>query len=267
MTVFDETTRIIVTERESGRLHADLSPAWASLRGIHGGYLTAIAVKAAQRVLGERPVRTIATSFLRPAVVGPVDVSVEPIRRGRLLTNVGVTIAQASRPVVVSRLTASTADGEAWDTTVDLGLARRERCEPIAPPPNVRHFDHAEAFLDPAHLPFSHGRRARVGGYVRPRERQAIDSAWLAMALDWFPPAAFSRTDPPVGGVSIDYTVHVHRTLDALGDGEWLQGLFHADTSADGMALEKGVIADGRGRVLAESFHTRLTATPAGAVQ
>jgi acyl-CoA thioesterase len=260
MTVFDETTRITVDAPESGHLTAELSPAWSSLRGIHGGYLNALAIKAAQRVLGERAVRTVTTTFLRPAVVGRVDLAVDPIRHGRSLTSVAVTLSQASQPIVMSRLTASATDGEDWATAVDLGLPPIDRCEPIAPPPHVRHFDHAEAVLDPADLPFSHGPRARVGGYFRPREARPIDAAWLGMALDWFPPAAFSRTDPPVGGVSVDYTVHIHRTLDGLDDDEWLQALFRADISAGGIALERGVVADDRGQVLAESFHTRLTA-------
>jgi acyl-CoA thioesterase len=265
MTVFDETTCITVDEPESGHMTAELSPAWASLRGIHGGYLNALAIKAAQRVVGERAVRTVATTFLRPAAVGLVDLAVEPIRQGRSLTNVAVTISQASRPIVLSRLTASAAEGESWDTTIDLGLPAVEDCDPIAPPPYVRHFDHGEAVLDPRSLPFSHGPRARVGGYFRPREARPIDASWLGMALDWFPPAAFSRTDPPVGGISIDYTIHIHRTLDSLADDEWLQALFQTDISAGGIALEKGVVADRGGHVLAESFHTRLTAVSVAA--
>jgi acyl-CoA thioesterase len=265
MTVFDETTRVTVTAPESGHMTAELSPAWASLRGIHGGYLNALAIKAALLIVGERAIRTVATTFLRPAGVGLVDLAVEPIRRGKTLTNVAVTISQASRPIVISRVTASMAEGERWDTTVDLALPPIEQCEPIAPPPHVRHFDHGEAVLDPASLPFSHGPLARVGGYLRPREARPIDAAWLGMALDWFPPAAFSRTDPPVGGVSIDYTIHIHRTLDSLGDDEWLQASFRADISAGGIALEKGLIADRGGHVLAESFHTRLTAVSVAA--
>ncbi len=85
---------------------------------------------------------------------------------------------------------------------------------------------------------------------------------WLGMALDWFPPASFARIDPPAGGISISYTIHVHRTMAQLGNDDWLGGVFQADISAGGIALEKGVIVDPAGRVLAESFHTRWTAGP-----
>ena len=122
-----------------------------------------------------------------------------------------------SKAVVVSQVTAADAvESTEWETVGELGLPAFEDCVPITPPPGVGHFDHGVALLDPTDLPFSHGPRARVAGYMRPIESRAIDAAWLAMALDWFPPASFSRIDPPAGGISVSYTVHVHRTMDEL---------------------------------------------------
>jgi acyl-CoA thioesterase len=79
------------------------------------------------------------------------------------------------------------------------------------------------------------------------------------MIVDWFPPSPFTRLDPPAGGVSIDLTVHLHRTRPPLADGDWLAGSFRADASHLGLALEHGRIADTDGTLLAESFHTRWT--------
>ncbi len=262
-TRFDMTTALVVDPLESGQLSAYLDPAWASLSGIHGGYLTALAIKAAQAVIGDRQIRTVTTNFLRPAFPGPAAVTVDQLRTGRSISNLTVTMSQSSRSIVVSQITAAaTVRGTAWDTIADLELPPIERCVPIAPPPGIRHFDHGEAMLDPADLPFSHGPRARVAGYLRPSEPRPIDAPWLGMALDWFPPASFTRVDPPTGGISISYTIHLHRTLERLGENEWLGGVFHADISAGGIALEKGIITDPSGRILAESFHTRWTADP-----
>jgi len=94
---------------------------------------------------------------------------------------------------------------------------------------------------------------------LRPNETRPIDTAWLAMATDWFPPPAFVRIEPPTGGISIDLVTHIHRTLPALGD-EWLTGAFEIETSASGLAVEHGRIATRDGVLLAESFHTRWTA-------
>jgi acyl-CoA thioesterase len=240
-----------------------LDPAWSSLIGMHGGYLAAVAIKAAEIVAGDRPIRTATTTFLRPGSAGPADVDVEVVREGRSVTNLTVTLSQLSKAVLVSQVTAADAvESTMWETFAALDLPPIEHCVPIEPPHGVGHFDHGVAVLDPADLPFSHGPRARVAGYMRPIEPRPIDAAWLGMALDWLPPASFTRIDPPAGGISISYTVHLHRTLPWLDDGEWLGGVFHADISAGGIALEKGMITDPSGRILAESFHTRWTAGP-----
>ncbi len=262
-TRFDGTTALLPDLAQPGRFSVHLDEAWSSLTGMHGGYLSALAIKAAEEMVGVRPIRTVTTTFLRPALAGPATVEVDVLRQGRSVSNLTVTLSQSAQVVVVSQITAAAAvESAAWETIPALGLPPVERCVPITPPPDIRHFDHGVAMLDPADLPFSHGPRARVAGYLRPREPRPIDAAWLGMALDWFPPASFTRVDPPTGGISINYTVHMHRTLATLGDDEWLGGVFHADISADGVALEKGLITDPTGRVLAESFHTRWTALP-----
>jgi acyl-CoA thioesterase len=262
-TIFDSTTALMPDPTRPGQFAVDLDEAWLSLVGMHGGYLSAIAIRAAEAVVGDRPIRTATTTFLRPGQAGPAEVDVEVVRKGRSITNLTVTLSQSSRAVVVSHVTAAeAAESTAWEVIPELYLPPIELCTPITPPPGVRHFDHGVAMLDPTDLPFTHGPRARVAGYMRPIEPRAIDAAWLGMALDWFPPASFTRIDPPTGGISVNYTIHVHRTLAELGVGDWLGGSFHVDISAGGIALEKGIITDPEGRVLAESFHTRWTAGP-----
>lgn len=262
-TLFDATTRLVPDAFMPGQYRIDLDSAWSSLVGMHGGYLVAIAIAAARKAVGDRPIRTVTTSFLRPASAKPATVSVDVVRAGRSITNLTVTMTQSAKVVLVSQVTAvETGESTTWDTQPKLDLTPFEQCVPIAPPDGIGHFAHGIARLDPADLPFSHGPRARVAGYMRPIEPRPIDASWLGMALDWFPPASFSRIDPPAGGISVNYTIHVHRTLDGLGDDEWLGGIFAAEISAGGIALEKGSIADPDGRILAESFHTRLTAGP-----
>jgi hypothetical protein len=255
---FDATTSLSADAARAGRFEVHLDPVWSSLVGIHGGYLTAIAIKAAQRVAGDRPIRTVTTSFLRPGSAGTATVDVEVVRQGRSITNLSVTLSQSSKIVLASQIVAAFAvESTSWETIVRTDLPDFDDCIPIAPPEGIGHFDHAVAVLDTRALPFSHGPVARVAGYMRPRESRPIDAAWLGMALDWFPPAAFTRIDPPAGGISISYTIHLHDTLESLAPDE-----FHADISSDGIALEKGRILDPAGRVLAESFHTRWTAGP-----
>jgi hypothetical protein len=158
---------------------------------------------------------------------------------------------------------ADAGENTSWDTSADIGLPQFEQCIPIEPPEGMGHFDHAIAVLDRADLPFSHGPRARVAGYVRPVESRPIDAPWLGMVLDWFPPASFTRIDPPAGGTSITYSVHVHHTLERLSTDEWLGGVFHVDISAHGgLSPEKGLVTDSHGLILASRSTYRWTAGP-----
>lgn len=239
---------------------AELSPAWLSATGVHGGYQVAIAVRAGLAHTPGRRLRSLSTGFLRPGQPGPATFSVSEIRSGRSFTTLLVDETQDDRLLSTTRLTLTAdVDGASWHTPGPPALVPFEDTVPLDPPPGILHFDHATAVLDPTHRPFSDGPLARVGGYVRPLEPRPIDAPWLAMILDWFPPSPFTRGNPPVGAVSVDYSIHLHRTLDHLADDQWLAGEFSAEVSAGALALERGRLHGPDGSLVAESFHTRWT--------
>lgn len=260
VTDFDRTTTLVADAARPGEFSVMLDDGWSSLVGIHGGYLSALAVRGAEAVHGAaRTVRTVTTSFLRTGQPGPATVRVGTVRAGRSLTTATAEVVQDGRILVTSRLTLVTPrDGVEWNAPVAIDVLPFERCGPIAS--EVGHFDQADGRLDPRWVPFTNGAQARVSGYIRPLEPRPIDSAWLAMASDWFPPPAFVRIAPPTGGVSIDLTTHVHRPGLALGDDEWLIGEFAVENSTGALAVEHGRLALADGTVVAESFQTRLTA-------
>jgi acyl-CoA thioesterase len=168
-------------------------------------------------------------------------------------------LVQDDQILIVSRLTLMTArSGLEWSERRPLDLPPPEDCVPFSPPAHVVSFGRVELRFDPDRMPFA-GTRAYVGGYVRPLEARRIDAAWLVMATDCFPPPA-SLVPSSDGRVSIDLTVHIHRSGFALGDDEWLAGSFEIDDSTGGLAVERGRITKMDGTVVAESFQTRLTA-------
>jgi acyl-CoA thioesterase len=256
---FDRTTTVVPTDRP-GEVEVDLDPGWSSLVGVHGGYLCALAVRGAEALAPDRTVRTITTSFLRSAEVGPATLTVRELRRGRSMSTMVTELHQGERLLLTSRLTLLTPrEGVEWSSPVRLALPAPEQCVRMEPG-RVSHFQRVDGLLDPDCLPFSGRERAMVRGYLRPLEDRRVDSAWLAMATDWFPPPAFVRLEPPTGGVSVDLTTHIHRPNLTLGRDEWLLGSFQVDDSAQGLAVEHGIIAAHDGTVIAESFQTRLTA-------
>lgn len=257
---FDRTTTVVPTDRP-GEFAVDLDPGWSSLVGVHGGYMCSVAVRGAEALAPDRTVRTITTSFLRSGEVGPATLTVRELRRGRSVSTMVTELHQGDRLLITSRLTLLTPrEGVEWSTRVRLEIPARDQCTRMDPG-RVSHFQRVDGLLDPDSLPFSGGERAMVRGYLRPLEDRRVDSAWLAMATDWFPPPAFVRLEPPTGGVSVDLTTHVHRPNLTLGSDEWLLGSFQVDNSTQGLAVEHGVIATHDGTLIAESFQTRLTAT------
>lgn len=260
-TDFDRTTLLTPVDGSPGEFSVELDAGWSSLVGVHGGYMCAIAVRGAEASAPDRSVRTLTTSFLRTAQVGPATLTVREVRAGRTMTTMVADLVQDGRHLITSRLTLLTDQaGVEWATPVDLDLPPQEDCVEMDAG-RVSHFDRVDGLLDPASLPFSGGDRAMVRGHVRPSEGRPVDSSWLAMATDWFPPPAFVRLEPPTGGVSIDLTTHIHRPHVALDEGEWLTGAFEITTSGGGLAVEHGHIATGDGVLVAESFQTRLTTT------
>ena len=261
MTVFDATTTLNFAPNHPDQVDVDLPEAWGSLLGVHGGYVTALAVRAAQSRLDGQRVRTVSTSFLRPVSIGTAALSITTLRAGRSLSTFEVRLVQNSKLVMSSRITAATtATGTEWDHAPRLATPSVSDCIVVPGPPGIRHLDHATGVLDPQHLPLTRGDEAVLRGHIRPTEQRPIDELWLVMVLDYFPPAAWTKVDPPTGGVSVDYTVHLHRALDrVLADDEWLAVSFRADVSASGLSLEHGAVAAADGTLLAESFHTRWT--------
>src|SRR6185436_19886938 len=86
-----------------GRFHLDYEHDWTSLRGVHGGFQAAVAVRAAESVEPDLAVRTLGVSFLRAGVVGPAVVDVDVVRRTRTFATALITIRQDDRPVLTAR--------------------------------------------------------------------------------------------------------------------------------------------------------------------
>lgn len=256
---FEQTTSISPDPIEPNRFHVAFDPSWASLRGVHGGYQTAIAVRAAQVVAPTRQVRTVTATFLRPGQVGSAVIDVEVLRTTRTFTTTVVSISQNNRQVASVRITAiEPVDGHDWSTPVADRPAPLADSVVFTPPPQILHFQQASLLINSATIPNSDADDARIAGHVRPHDGNLLDAAWLVMIGDWFPPSPFRRMQVPIGGVSIDYTIHLHRDV-VLDEGEYLEGVFTTENSAAGIALERGTLGTADGQPVAETFHTRWT--------
>ncbi len=263
---------IQVTPDGPGRFAADLSPAWASLVGIHGGYCSAIVARAIAASVTDpaRPTRSVSTQFVSVPAPGPAEVDVTIERSGRTATFARARLTQEGRVrLVVSAVLAGGRPGTDYDdrprpamvpATPPAGLGR------IAPPPEamrrdrVSHFDNSELILDPDTVPFGSQDRSRLAGWLRPLDGEAITAEWIVCAMDFFPPAVFSRVDHPVPAATVDFTVHVLASdLAALAPaGAHVYAEMEATASADGYTVESGRMWAPDGTTLATSHQLRL---------
>src|SRR6476469_9559883 len=250
ITEFARTTAPVPVADRPGEFLVVLDAGWSSLVGVHGGYMCALAVRAAESMAPGREMRTMSTSFLRTGRVGPATLTVREVRQGRAITTMVAELVQDDNVLTVSRLTLMAARaGIEWREPWPVELPTPTDCVPFEPPADVVSFGRFELRFDPKRMPFA-GDRVHIGGYGRPLERRLVDAAWLVMAADCFPPPAFARAEPPTGGMSIDLTVHIHRSGFTLPDDAWLAGSFEIDDSTGGLATEHGRITQPDGTVV-----------------
>ncbi|MEV6276912.1 thioesterase family protein [Nocardia sp. NPDC051832] len=111
----------------AGHYTATLSPDWEAW-GPVGGYLAALAVRAA-REHGELPrVASATCQFLSVAEFGPVELSAETLRSGRRAESIQVRMTQRGKPILAA-LVWLTADG------LHAGVQHDAARMPVIPPP------------------------------------------------------------------------------------------------------------------------------------
>jgi acyl-CoA thioesterase len=93
---FERDTRL---EGGDGRYSAELSRDW-EIWGPNGGYVAAIALRAAGRESRIPRPASFAGHFLGVARFDAVDLTVTPVRRGRSTESLRVSVRQGDRPVL-----------------------------------------------------------------------------------------------------------------------------------------------------------------------
>ncbi len=98
-----------------GRYRAELSRDW-EIWGPNGGYLAAIALRAAGREAEIPRPATFSAHFLAVAEFGPVDIEVVALRRGRRSESMRVTVRQGER-AILEALVRTAAEGPGLEHT------------------------------------------------------------------------------------------------------------------------------------------------------
>lgn len=231
-----------VVRAEDGRWSASIHPSFTTPGGPFGGYLAALALRAAEAATDLSVPRSLACHFAHVGHAGPLDVDVVQLRRGRRLESLRVELAQDGAPLVSALVWAAAGtaagsdDGEASAVTgsvpdravrlfggaVQIGLDAATggaRCMTAGFGPGESAWLHAARLL----LPFDWLAVQAVGWAAGPsglpdHQLQSLDTTFTFVNGDDHTPAAQARTslvaeDGDVTTVSVDFWNDTGRPL------------------------------------------------------
>ncbi len=259
---FEEDTRLAPVAGRRGCFRAVLSRDW-QIWGPNGGYLAAIALRAAGAEAAIPRPASFSGHFLSVAEFEPVELEVAVVHRGRRSESLRVSLRQRGRPVLEALVrTAAEGPGLAHDVARAPevpgpdSLPDTASLRPQGGPPPYPFWQNLEArVVDPERF------RARRPGAplwrewyrFRPRARfddpflDAGRSLLLIDTLSW-PAASRPHLDSPFVAPNLDVSVWFHR---AEPESEWLL-VDHASPVAEGGLMGTlGQVWSARGQLLA----------------
>jgi acyl-CoA thioesterase len=280
---FDSDTAL--EEAGPGRWRAWAPEHWFVARGPNGGYLAAVAARAAEAAAG-RPLRSLTLHFIAAPAVGPIDVAVTLERVGRTYTAASIRLEQDGAPktLALATLGALPDDGPEWDAAPPpeaTPLAETERIPPEQAnvPAFMRNYDLRWANVtspgDPSLRgsadvtspgdPSSRGSDGETripgsGGWMRTAAPRVLDAPLVAAMTDAWAPAAFVALGRFGSAPTLDLTIHIRRPLPPAGMApeDYVLGRFTSRLSVAGVWEEDGELWTPAGELIAQSRQLAL---------
>ena len=247
----------------AGVYEGDVCAHWWTPRGPLGGYVMALMLRALELAVDDpaRQVRACTMHFLRPPAEGPVVLRTAVERTGRTLTSVSGRLEQEGKLMGV----ALAAFSKPWESPLLNGsqmpevdpprgrTSERDGLPDVLPPPFVERMVFQHRFGPPL---FSGAERAEVGGWLGMREERPVDALAVALLMDaWFP-APWTRLRAIAPAPTIDLTVHFRAPLPI--EDSLLLGRFRARLVRDGFFEEDGELWAPDGTLVAQSRQLAL---------
>jgi acyl-CoA thioesterase len=237
-----------------GRYRGVLGEDWYQGRGVYGGMVAALVLRALEARIDDPPrsARTLSILLSAPALAGPCEVHTAIERAGKYVTHASARMF-AGGEVLASAIATFARPREsalAYRTLAMPALPMPERV-PVGPdslfiPAFCKHFEFRQAI---GAQPFSGGARAFLGGWCRLREPARPDAALMAALLDSWAPAVLSLAPEWSPAATIDLTIHFLTTLPLADAPSEAYYAFEAESTIveDGYADDRATLwtADG----------------------
>lgn len=240
-----------------------LSPDWGQGRATFGGLLAAMAHEAMRaQLVDERPLRSLAVSFIGPAAPDrDVSVSAEILRQGKAVTQVESRIHQGEDTVMVAlgsfgsgRESVVSVDPEPAPAAPDMDSARAMPQIDGVTPDFLRHY---ELRFCLGGFPFSGSRDRTMGGWMRFREApEAITHSHLVALVDTWPPAVLPHLSQPAPASTLSWTMELVHPMPSIGPADWLLYRATIDQARDGYGITRAGIWTADGALVARSQQT-----------
>ena len=259
---FDAQTALCTDDVGGLRAHAD--PAWSGFAGAHGGWLAAVALRAAVHVAGDaaRAPRSLAIQLAAPAQAGPVGLRARLDRAGRTLSHVTLRAEQDGATVA----TAAAILGRAGGSVVHAAATMPDVPPPGGCPPLLeKPVAGAGAGLLVEHrpaagpLPLAGDARAELVVWMRLAEGRPVDAVLATVLADAAAPALYAHLTEPLFMPSVELAFQYAPAL-AEPQGEWVLGVFRNVAAADGYAWEDGELWSEDGTLLVRARQLRRVA-------
>jgi acyl-CoA thioesterase len=236
-----------------------IDPAWTIGSRPNGGYLLALATRAALAVSEQPHPLAVSAHFVAPPSPGPAALEVRRLHSGRSLANLRVTLSQEGQPRLEALVSSGRLErGDRPDWAADSEppeLAPVEECvrgqSELPGGVRVAILDHLDIRLDPSTVGWLKGDPSgslQMLGWVRFRDNRPPDPLALVQVVDALPPASFelgiTRWAPTVG-----MSVYV-RGLPADG---WLRCVVRGKLLQGGWFDEDAEVWDEHGRLVAQA--------------
>jgi acyl-coenzyme A thioesterase PaaI-like protein len=253
---FDRATAVIAAE--GGGAVAELDPGWEVGGGIlNGGYLMAVATRAALLDSPHPHPVAVSATFLRAAAGGAARIELMPAPAGRTLANTAAVLSTEVGPLLTAQVTTATLGEEPvdWSANPVPQVPAPEECFSAAlrpegvPVPGL--VERLDVFMDPATAGWAVGRPAeepRLRAWMRLADGRDADPLALLLFADALPPAGFA-----IGRIGWAPTVQLQVLVRALPAPGWCLVENVNTEVAGGWVDEDCRIWDSTGRLVAQS--------------
>ena len=282
MTAFQRATAI--REVGPGRFVGEVDGGWSTPIGPNGGYVAALGVRAFESGMngsGERRLRSVTLHYLRSPALGSLEFEVETVRSGRRFSSGRLTTRQEGKVVLLAMATFGVPALEgvtSWSPPIPDVLPAPAWDAGSADPSEYRPQDAlwVAAHGGPATLPHQLRLAPRLGrppfsrapvrdggpltgGWLSLAERQSIDSAYVALCLDAWWPAAWEVLTTPATMATLDLTIHIRADIPPDGlSHQPVFGRYVSRAALDGLIDEDADLFLPDGTLLAQSRQLAL---------